>query len=154
LVPKLLFQLCPLLWGPDWGADVLNLVDSPAILETPKKTMLPVLVVLFLVSYGLMTMLIVEQARTIDSQRFLIKQLFSDSAQLMALKNSAVQKQNQSKSHTAAPNPPSQSAPADRQKPGKNAISRSAGKLRQTAPLKPPKAAADTPDERRSMSTI
>ena len=33
--------------------------------------MLPVFVVLFLVSYGLMTLLVVEQGRTIDNQRSL-----------------------------------------------------------------------------------
>jgi hypothetical protein len=48
--------------------------------------LLPLLTVLFLISYGLMTMLIVEQGRTIDSQRALIRELFRDSTELSALK--------------------------------------------------------------------
>jgi len=58
--------------------------------------MLPVLVLLFLVSYGLMTMLIVEQGRTIDSQRTLIHQLLGDSFQLSALRGKAIQKEHAS----------------------------------------------------------
>jgi hypothetical protein len=45
-----------------------------------------VLVVLFLISYGLMTMLIVEQGETILSQRALIRDLFRDSQELSAVK--------------------------------------------------------------------
>ena len=53
----------------------------------PKKNVwLPILVVLFLISYGLMTMLIVEQGRTIESQRVLIRELFKDSTELAAVK--------------------------------------------------------------------
>ena len=51
----------------------------------PGRTLLPVLIILFLVSYGLLTMLVVEQARTIDSQRGLIGLLFDDSVQLATL---------------------------------------------------------------------
>ena len=41
---------------------------------------------LFLISYGLMTMLIVEQGQTIESQRVLIRELFRDSTELSAVK--------------------------------------------------------------------
>ncbi len=41
---------------------------------------------LFLISYGLMTMLIVEQGQTIESQRALIRELFRDSRELSAVK--------------------------------------------------------------------
>src|ERR1700722_3834122 len=53
--------------------------------------MLPVLVVLFLISYGLMTMLIIEQGRTIESQRALIHELYHDSAELAALRSRTLQ---------------------------------------------------------------
>src|SRR3984957_5123799 len=53
--------------------------------------MLPVLVVLFLISYGLMTMLIIEQGRTIESQRALIHELYHDSAELAAAKGRTLQ---------------------------------------------------------------
>ncbi len=59
-------------------------IDAPA---TPKKRgWLPLLTVLFLISYGLMTMLIVEQGATIESQRALIRELFRDSTELSAIR--------------------------------------------------------------------
>ena len=57
--------------------------------------MLPILTVLFLISYGLMTLLIVEQGSTIQSQRTLIQQLLGDSTELSALKGKAIQQQAQ-----------------------------------------------------------
>jgi hypothetical protein len=129
---------------------MLNLTaDSEIVVPKAKHTMLPILVVLFLLSYGLMTMLIVEQGRTIDTQRFLIRQLFSDSTQLSAMKGAEGQKQNQAKAKTHTQSSPAPAAPA-----AKSKISRNASKLQQTAPLKPPKATSDTADERRSVVTI
>jgi len=46
------------------------------------------------ISYGLMTLLIVEQGTTIQSQRALIRELFSDSMQLSAMRGKAVRDQN------------------------------------------------------------
>ena len=48
--------------------------------------MLPLLVVLFLISYVLLTTLVVLQDRTIDSQRGLIHLLFKDNLRLVATK--------------------------------------------------------------------
>lgn len=48
--------------------------------------MLPLLVVLFLISYVLLTTLVVLQDRTIDSQRGLIHLLFKDNLHLVATK--------------------------------------------------------------------
>jgi hypothetical protein len=59
-----------------------------------KRSLLPLLTVLFLFSYGLMTLLIVQQGATIQSQRGLIRELFSDSMQLSAMKGKAVGDQN------------------------------------------------------------
>jgi hypothetical protein len=47
-------------------------------------------------SCGMLSLLIVQQAHTIDSQRVLIKQLFQDSLELNAMK---VQKVQQSTKH-------------------------------------------------------
>jgi len=64
----------------------------PAVPVQPKKSnMLPVLVVLFLISYGLMTMPIIEQGRTIESQRALIHELYHDSAELAAVRSRTLQ---------------------------------------------------------------
>jgi hypothetical protein len=48
--------------------------------------MLPLLVILFIVSYGILTVLVFEQGQTIESQRTLIRQMLKDSTQLAALK--------------------------------------------------------------------
>src|SRR2546425_1945416 len=76
------------------GCQLLNLTETVLVITKPKNTLVPLLTVLFLISYGLMTLLIVEQGRTIDSQRYLIRQLFSDSTQLTALQGKAIQKQH------------------------------------------------------------
>ena len=76
----------------------------PAAPTTKKKhSWLPVLTVLFLISYALMTMLIVEQGQTIESQRALIRELFRDSTELSAVKMKALQDQ-----HTQTQNPSTQ----------------------------------------------
>ena len=81
------------------------------------RSLLPVLTILFLVSYGLLTMLVVEQGRTIDSQRNLIHLLFSDSVQLSSIKGKAAQKQNdaqaQARAQAQKKSPPAQAAPSD-----------------------------------------
>jgi hypothetical protein len=50
----------------------------------PRHTMLPLLMVLFLIACVLLTTLVVLQDRTIDSQRNLIHSLFSDNLHLVA----------------------------------------------------------------------
>lgn len=75
-------------------------IDAPAAQK--KQGWLPLLTVLFLLSYGLMTMLIVEQGRTIESQRSLIRQLFRDSQELSAVKK-AQQESAQPEVSTQAP---------------------------------------------------
>lgn len=57
-----------------------------------KHGWLPLLTVLFLISYGLMTMLIIEQGQTIESQRALIRELFRDSTELSAIKRAQAAK--------------------------------------------------------------
>jgi len=70
-----------------FGNAAITTTVIPAVPASPKKhNLLPVLVVLFLISYGLMTLLIVEQGRTIESQRALIHELFHDSQELAAMK--------------------------------------------------------------------
>jgi cytoskeletal protein RodZ len=99
------FPLCLPAWGkepechlttlfenasvPTVAANMATAIDAPA---TPKRRgWLPLLTVLFLISYGLMTALIVEQGATIESQRALIRELFRDSTELSALRSRAQQ---------------------------------------------------------------
>jgi len=112
--------------------------------------------VLFLISYGLMATLVVEQGRTIDSQRFLIKALFRDSTELTGMKGSVIQKQRAQAQAQAEANANSQAkAPASQATPGDNAkSSRSPGKLRRPAPLRPPRNTSDVADERRALFYI
>ena len=127
---------------------------------------MPLLTVLFLLSYGLMTMLIVEQGRTIDSQRALIRELFRDSTELSAVKQKAAQDSAQASSaKTQAPvtqNPstqyPSTQAPTS-QAPSSQAGPQQQRTQSQSAKQKPDfkmpsKPAADLVDDVRTLITI
>ncbi len=70
-------------------ATAVPATDAPAARK--RRGWLPVLTVLFLISYGLMTMLIVEQGATIESQRALLRELYRDSEELSALRSKAMQ---------------------------------------------------------------
>jgi len=106
--------------------------------------MLPLLVVLFLVSYGLMAMLVVEQGRTIDNQRNLIQQLFQDSTELSAIRSNAVRRQQ-----------PRSQAPSSQVTPNDKAeLKGRTEKLRKQAPLRPPKVTSDVADKRRALVSI
>ncbi|MEY2414318.1 MAG: hypothetical protein QOD84_2924 [Acidobacteriaceae bacterium] len=126
--------------------------------RSPKSqhSMLPVLLALFVISYALLTTLVVEQGRTIDNQRFLIRQLFSDSTQLSTIKGRDVRKnqataaddvrtKNQPAADAQVQTPSSQAAPSvqpkNHQKLGKQSMQ------------KPPKS-VDSGDVRRTALKI
>ena len=129
------------------------------VLPKPKQTLLPLLVVLFLISYGLMAMLVVEQGRTIDSQRTLIRQLFTDSSELSHMKGKAVQEQYAAQQH-AKQKPPAQvqpqqqvpAAPATPQASDKN--TNGTAKFRKPLPQRPSQEGQEMADERRSSKSI
>jgi hypothetical protein len=73
------------------GKPIPVLVATPS--PKPTRSALPILVVLFVISYSLMILLVFEQARTIESQRGLIRSLFQDSTQLSRMKIQANQTQ-------------------------------------------------------------
>ncbi|MGB7584933.1 MAG: hypothetical protein WBM11_08820 [Terriglobales bacterium] len=113
--------------------------------------MLPVFVVLFLVSYGLMTLLVVEQGRTIDNQRSLIRSLFDDSSKLAQLR--VRNQQAQAQAQAAAKAHSQMQTPSTQDKPGAHAKNDlSVGKL--PKPPKPPTDTATMEDERRSVIRI
>jgi len=70
----------------------MNIAVNSAVTRRRKRSLLPLLVVLFLISYGLLTNLVLQQDKTIDSQRKLIHLLFKDSLQLSALRKAERQK--------------------------------------------------------------
>jgi len=126
------------------------------VIPKPKQSLLPILIVLFLISYGLMAMLVVEQGRTIDSQSFLIRALFRDSTELTGMKSSVIQKQRAQAQAQAEANANSQAkAPVSQATPRDNAkSSRNPGKLRRPVPLRPPRNTSDVADERRALFYI
>ena len=141
------------------GCHLWNLTGDNATRES-SRSLLPVLTILFLVSYGLLTMLVVEQGRTIDSQRSLIHLLFSDSVQLSSIKGKAIQKQ-QTEARAEAQKKPSQPTPADPRaqppsthQPQAGAKNQSTSKVGRPLLPKPPRNTVDQGDDRRILITI
>ena len=89
-------------------------IDAP--IPRKKRGWLPLLTILFCLSYGLMTMLIVEQGSTIESQRALIHELFRDSTELSASKMKAQQDKNAAR-RAAAPSAKAQNQTPSTQDP-------------------------------------
>lgn len=143
-----------------------------------KRSFLPVLTVLFVISYGLMTVLIVEQGSVIQSQGNLIKVLMRDSTELWTLKGKALADQQIASaqaqgrrqtpsSQTSSTQVPSTQAPSSQsssnqtpstqapstQVPQPHAQSR-AGKVSKPQPQLPPVPASDLVDQRRALRTI
>ena len=137
----------------NWTSE--SLIPMPSVSPKPKSkhSMLPVFVALFLISYGLMAVLVVEQGRTIDNQRSLIRSLFSDSSQLSQLKGkanqqrAAAQAQADAKARSQVQTPSTQDKPQD---PAK----KNSGKLRKPVPQRPPTDTTSLDDERRIVVRI
>jgi hypothetical protein len=148
------FVTMPAASGLRMGCGLLSWsTENPAVVQKPKRAMLPVLIILFLASYGLMAMLVTEQGHTIDSQRWLIQSLFSDSNKLAHMQVKAVQKKNAeaqaqatAKDHSQTQTPPASGTRRDDAK-----SSHGTSKLHHALP-KPP--ANDIMDVRRNVLTI
>jgi hypothetical protein len=130
----------------------------PAVAVPKKKyTLLPILTVLFIVSYGLMTMLIVEQSNAIQSQSNLIKVLLPDSRELWVLKGKAItdnQAAKAKKGHGSDPSAPSNRMqtlpPATQAQPhSRNQVDKTAKPDRQF----PAVPASDLIEQRRALHT-
>jgi hypothetical protein len=137
----------------------LTVVYAPQS-EAPGKastiSLLPLLVVLFIVSYAILTLLVVEQGRTIEAQRSLVREMLKDSTQLAALKGKLASEAKQSQDKAAAEaeekEPGSGNSTAtpkrhdkDPKRPGQSA------RPHKVIPQKP---AADLEDVRRSTRAI
>lgn len=141
----------------------------PSVEPTPRKKhgWLPVLTVLFVISYALMTMLIVEQGATIESQRALIRELFRDSTELSAIRMKAQQERAVADSQRQAQNPagktqnqpsqypstqaPTKQAPSSQAVPQRRTQNQTEKKPQFEMPSRP---ASDMADERRALITI
>ena len=131
-----------------------------------KHGWLPLLTALFLISYGLMTMLIVEQGQTIESQRALIRDLFRDSTELSAVKMKAHSQQQAAQSQSSVTKNPSSQAQSPQaqspQAPAKQSPSTQAGsqhRMQTRVPKQKPyqvpsRPASDLMDSARSLISI
>jgi hypothetical protein len=144
----------------------------PTTVPKKKLTLLPLLTVLFVFSYGLMTVLIIEQGSVIQTQRNLIKVLGRDSTELWSARGKAIGDQQTAQTPGPAQAPstrkqtpdqaPSSKAPLSQapstqapstQAPQRRSPSRT-GKIAKPYPELPPVPASDLSDRRRALNTI
>jgi uncharacterized membrane protein len=142
----------------------------PIAVTTKKRSLLPLLTVLFVLSYGLMTLLIVEQGSVIQSQRNLIKVLSRDSSALWSERGKAIgdqqTAQSEAKTRTQTPTtqapttqehsaqtPSTQNQTPSTQVPQHRSQSR-IGKTAKPERQLPPEPASDLVDRRRSLNSI
>ena len=122
------------------------------------RGMLPILIVLFVISYCILTGLVIEQGRTIDSQRALLREMLKDSNQLAILKGKLARDESV-RAQQKSPSGGGPSAQAGQEK--SSGISKAPGKdgkrqgksthSTREAPSKPP---SDLEDVRRSTRII
>jgi hypothetical protein len=140
---------------------VIYTAQSAVPQSKSRGALLPLLIVLFLISYGILTLLVVEQGHTIEAQRSLLREMLKDSTQLARLKdklarNVAVEPhdkpaaQTEQKEAVAGTSP--SIAPKAPYAPNKD-VKRS-GKSARIKKESPEKPAADLQDVRRSTRVI
>jgi len=127
--------------------------------QLPKQkpvSLLPLLTILFIFSYGMLTYLVIQQARTIDTQRGLIRTLLGDSVELSSMKGKAARAQAQSQAQSEAqtrPQPSVQTQP-ETAKPKTGAVRKDPQVNRRHAPERPSKNTGVVLDTRRVMFTL
>ena len=143
----------------------MDLLLATSETRKPKRIMLPLLVVVFVISCSMLTVLVVLQDRTINSQRGLIHLLFRNSVELGAAgKNAAparssepvaAQPQNGTRVATEEAQAPQKQAVSDEAKGQAGTkpkrFSRKAGK---PFPMRPPAEITDPSDLRRVSLSI
>lgn len=152
---------CLRLRGID-GVYLMTLFGNTAVIVIPapkkKRSLLPLLTAVFVLSYGLMTMLIVEQGAAIQSQGNLIKILSTDSHELWAMKGKAIGDKQMAKMQaqggSQAPSAQDPSSKAQAQ-PGTQVHPQTpAGKTAKPQMQLPPVPASDLLDQRRALHSI
>ena len=125
-------------------------LSLPVADAKPKARISPVLIVLFLLSYGLFVLLITEQGKTIMSQRVMIQQLLGDSTELSHLKIQ-IAEQKRAAAQAPAQVQPKKSIPSIQVPPQAQQLSPNGDN--QTRPMRqhPPKPASDAQDARRRV---
>jgi hypothetical protein len=123
--------------------------------------LLPLLIILFLFSYGILTLLVVEQGHTIEAQRSLLREMLKDSTQLAGLKEKLAhevgvgphdKREAQAEKRDAVAGTSPNLAPKAPDAPSKDAKRpRKSARIKKESPEKP---AADLQDVRRSTRVI
>jgi hypothetical protein len=149
-----------------FGSTAVMPITVPNAVPEKKRTLLPLLTVVFLLSYGLMTMLIVEQGSVIQSQRNLIKILMRDSTELWGMRGKAMTDQaarTRAQGHAPAPSvqtpstqtplsqTPSTQTPSTQSAPQGHSQGHSGRSAKRQLPPVP---ASDLVDQRRALRTI
>ena len=151
----------------------MDAIANAATKRKRKLTALPLLVALFVISYLLLTKLVIEQDKTIDSQRSMIHMLFKDNTYLSRLHKHAgalsKKPKSQDDSQLQGQNPASQSAsnqdsssqiplaqvPSSKAGPQANAKNgRRTRKAEKAIPASPPPEPTDPSDQRRVSFSI
>jgi hypothetical protein len=102
-----------------------------------------------------MTLLIVEQGSTIQSQRTLIQQLLGDSSELSALKGKVIQQHAQApKAQADAKSSPVQTPSTQAVPSEKTSTARNHNKVQRPMHEMPPVPASDIGDARRTLMSI
>jgi hypothetical protein len=136
-----------------------NTAFMPIAAPKKKRSLLPLLTVVFLLSYGLMTMLIVEQGEAIQSQRNLIQVLQKDSMELWAMRGkaqtaiNAAKARAQAQAATKSPSTHGQVGTPSTQVQKQHSQTQ-AGKAANSKTALPPVPAADMGDQRRVLITM
>jgi hypothetical protein len=149
--------------GAHWaslGATLTVIYSAESI--APRRTsrpaaVLPLLVILFVVSYGILTMLVFEQGQTIESQRSLIREMLKDSTQLATIKGKLARDDGKRVHEKAAVPEEQKSAASSNPAAGAKGTDKEAkrpGKSARTMKQVPGKPAADLEDVRRSTRVI
>ncbi len=144
----------------------VSIVYSAECVASQKKsrpaTLLPLLVILFIVSYAILTLLVFEQGRTIESQRLLIRGMLQDSTQLASLKVKLARDESNRSHDKAAAQAEHKEADSGSRSTGNPAAGAKASDKQTKRPSKsarptkeaPGKPASDLTDVRRSTRVI
>ena len=131
---------------------------SEPVRRKSRTALLPLLILLFMVSYTILTLLVIEQGRTIDSQRVLLKEMLKDSNQLAELKTKLATEDVKQK----PAQPPAQAKTDSRQpaankppaSPEKDVKRQAQGRTARSLKTVPEKPAADLEDVRRATHIL
>jgi hypothetical protein len=146
--------------GADLGANLTVIYSTECVAPKTKTrpgAMLPLLVILFIVSYGILAMLVYEQGKTIESQRTLLREMLKDSTQLASLKGKLARddgKRLQDKASTQGDQKSADSSHPAAGAKGSDKESKRPSKSGRAMKSVPGKPAADLEDVRRSTRVI